>query len=208
MSLQLEKWRGEFGDAYIERCPADEVRLRRSTVEWANLLGKLSGDPPASILEVGANVGANLLAINRLTDAELWALEPNTRARHAIASSGVIAQDRIIDGTAQRIPLPDGKIDLVFTSGVLVHIAPQDLLVACTEIHRCARKYIVCIEYFSDEPEEKVYRGHSELLFKRDFGSFYLDKFPDLIPLDCGFSWRRTTGCDNVTWWIFAKQDI
>lgn len=203
---QLDQWRGNFGNAYIERCAVDEIRLRNATAMWAKLLSRLSGDPPHSILEVGSNIGANIHALRRLIDAELWAIEPNDVARRLLVDSGVTASDRVLSGTAQEIPLADGCVDLVFTSGVLIHIAPDDLLAACKEIHRCTRKYIICIEYFAHEPEEKIYRGNHGLLFKRDFGSYYLDNFRDLIPVDCGFDWQPLTGCDNTTWWIFAKR--
>jgi hypothetical protein len=103
------------------------------------------------------------------------------------------------DGTAQN---PGRTADLVFTSGVLIHIPPDELLAACQGIYDAAERYIVCIEYFSADPEEKPYRGRK--LWKRDFGSFWLDNF-DLIPLACGFAWNRTTGLDNLTWFAFKK---
>ena len=204
MSISLvEVWKGDFGNAYVERCRPDDARLRQLTIAWANLLKRVSSDPPRSILEVGANVGANLVALGRVTEAQLWGLEPNENARNAL--NNVLPKDRIIDGSAENIPLPDQAVDMVFTSGVLIHIHPESLLRACSEIVRCARKYVICIEYFSDEPEMKRYRGQDEILFKRDFGSFYLDHFPDLKVIDCGFNWRRTTGIGNATWWIMRR---
>jgi pseudaminic acid biosynthesis-associated methylase len=205
MTTQLEQWRGDFGNAYIDRCPADDDRLRRSTSVWAKLLSRMAGDPPSSILEVGANIGANLQAIRRLSDAEIWAIEPNDLARKSLIESKVTPADHVFAAAAQQIPLPTNSVDLAFAAGVLIHISPDDLLSACSEIYRCSRKYILCMEYFSDQPEEKNYRGHQGLLFKRDFGSFYLDNFPDLVTVDCGFNWKRTTGLDNETWWIFKK---
>ena len=203
---QLEKWRGEFGNAYIERNTLNPVRLKASTAMWARILNAVTGDAPKSILEVGANVGANLVALRRLTDATLWAVEPNGRAREILAKQGVVEQTHLFEGAGQRLPIPDASVDFAFTCGVLIHIAPDDLLTVCKEIHRCTTKYVACIEYFSDQPEEKAYRGETELLFKRDFGAFWLDNFPDLVVLDCGFNWVRTTGLDNSTWWIFKKR--
>ena len=71
--------------------------------------------------------------------------------------------------------------------------------------YRVTRRYIVCIEYFSDKPEEIPYRGHDGVLFKRDFGGFWIDNFPDLETRDYGFVWKRVTGLDNLTWWVFEK---
>jgi spore coat polysaccharide biosynthesis protein SpsF len=108
-------------------------------------------------------------------------------------------------GFAQAIDFSDAVADLAFTSGVLIHIHPDDLLPACREVHRCAGRYVACVEYFADKPEAIPYRGHTDKLFKRDFGSFWMDNFPDLTVLATGFAWKRTTGLDNLTWWLFEK---
>jgi hypothetical protein len=69
-----------------------------------------------------------------------------------------------------------------------------------------SRQYLLAIEYFSVKPESIEYRGQSGLLWKRDFGGAYLDLFPDLVTIDVGFLWRRTSGCDDATWWLFRKR--
>ena len=203
---QVTFWRGAFGDAYGERNAPTEEAVQAKIAVWARILRALCGRQPGSILEIGANNGLNLRALRQLTSATLSALEPNTEARRHLARDGVVAQDRIHDGFASAIPLPDAAADLVFTSGVLIHIAPDDLPQACREIHRVAGRYIGCIEYFSDAPEEKPYRGHDGVLFKRDFGSFWLGQFPQLRVLDYGFFWKPVTGQDNLTWWLFEKN--
>ena len=42
-------------------------------------------------------------------------------------------------------------------------------------------------------------------MFKRDFGGFFLEHFPDWRVLDYGFAWKQLTGLDNLTWWLFEK---
>ena len=64
---------------------------------------------------------------------------------------------------------------------------------------------MVCIEYFSDQPESIHYHGYDDMLFKRDFGSFYLENYPELKVLDCAFEWKPTSGIGNATWWLFEK---
>ncbi len=201
---QLDNWRGEFGDAYTARSPANCERIDQAAKFWDMIFGKI--EKPQSILEVGANVGTNLMAIRGLSDAVLYAVEPNDRARSILEKSNIISPENIRAASAQELPFISNSIDLVFTAGVLIHIAPDDLLGSCSEIHRCSRRYILCSEYFSDQPEQKSYRGHNGLLFLRDFGSYYLDSFSDLELVDYGFLWRRTTGIDNQTWWLFRKQ--
>jgi pseudaminic acid biosynthesis-associated methylase len=204
-TAQLNQWQGEFGDNYTDRnvSSADVLQARKAL--WQEIIGHCRPETPGSIVEIGSNIGTNLRALAQLVPATLYALEPNARARGQLVADGVVPAERTLDGVASAIPLPDGACDLAFTSGVLIHIHPDDLLAATREIVRVARRYVVCIEYFADRPEEVVYRGHSGLLFKRDFGGFYLDNFPGLTPLGCGFAWRRMTGLDNLTWWVFRK---
>jgi pseudaminic acid biosynthesis-associated methylase len=162
--------------------------------------------PPQSILEVGANLGVNLRALRTVTSARLHAVEPNDKARNILLRDQVVAAADLKSSVASAIDLPDRAVDLTFTSGVLIHIHPDQLLESLTEIHRCSARWIACIEYFSDKPEMIPYRGHDDRLFKRDFGSYWLDNFTDLRPVACGFAWKRLTGLDNLTWWLFEKR--
>ena len=197
----LDTWKGTFGDHYTERNAGSPLIVPARMAFWRQVLAVLPADL-ASIVEVGAGGGANLQALRLLTDARLRAIEPNATARARLAGHGIAADE----GHAGRLPLLAGSADLVFTSGVLIHVPPADLLAACREIHRVAARSIVCIEYFADSPEEKPYRGQAGLLWKRDFGSFWLDHFPDLRPLGYGFAWKPLTGMDNTTWWAFGKR--
>jgi hypothetical protein len=109
-------------------------------------------------------------------------------------------------GDGYTLPFADGSIDLVFTSGVLIHVAPDNLGRVTDEIVRVARHYVLCIEYFSHEPQSVPYRGMEGYLFKRDFGAFYLDRYPGLRVVDYGFLWQRLDSADNSNWWLFAKR--
>jgi spore coat polysaccharide biosynthesis protein SpsF len=205
-NFQESLWRGEFGDAYVDRNAVDPAMLAARTASWSEILKTVAGAPPQSILEVGSNIGLNLRALRRLSPATFYALEPNEKARERLIGDQVVDKDRVLNGLASKIPLADGAVDLAFTAGVLIHIHPDNLLASMREIHRVSRRYVVCIEYFADKPTEIPYRGHSEALFKRDFGGYYLDNFPDLKVVDYGFFWSRLTTLDNLTWWIFEKK--
>ena len=202
---QSKVWRSQFGDIYTERNEVLPNNLRSRIVLWSNILGIVGSPSPNSILEVGANLGINLLALKDLTSAELFAVEPNRLAREKLLEQQIMPATNVKNGLAHNLSFQDGSIDLVFTSGVLIHVHPDNLLRSCQEIYRIARRYVVCIEYFSDKPEEIKYRGVGDILFKRDFGSFWLDNFPDLTTLGYGFVWKRITGLDNLTWWVFEK---
>lgn len=202
---QLKFWRGDFGNSYADRNASAAAHLRARVAMWAPIMASLTGAPPRSILEVGANIGNNLRALRQLTNAEFFAVEPNEKARQILVKDEVVAAANVRDGFAASIDLDDAAVDLAFTSGVLIHIHPDDLEASCREIHRVAKRYIVCVEYFADQAEEIEYRGHSERLFKRDFGGYWLDLFPEMQTVDYGFAWKRLTGLDNLTWWVFRK---
>ncbi|MBU4487944.1 MAG: methyltransferase domain-containing protein, partial [Candidatus Omnitrophica bacterium] len=86
----------------------------------------------------------------------------------------------IIHGSAFNIPFKDDYFDLVFTSGVLIHIAPTDIKLVMEEIYRCAKRYIWGFEYYSDAHTPITYRGHANLLWKADFSKIYLSLSDDL----------------------------
>jgi pseudaminic acid biosynthesis-associated methylase len=203
--MPLDSWSGEFGDEYTKSNIPTDRELRARTRMWSHLLDKLVGAPPKSILEVGPNRGANVVALKNVTDADILVVEPNETARNILVADKLLAKDKVLAGNSLSIPADDGSVELAFTSGVLIHVAPEELTDSCREIYRVSSKYIVCIEYYSDTPTEKTYRDQEGLLFKRDFGGFWWDLFPEMTLVDYGFIWERVTGIDNPNWWIFKK---
>ena len=203
---QLEFWEGDFGDAYAERnrlTPQDITARGRhlDKIFIASGIGRNS-----SILEVGANIGLNLKGLRKCGwDGLFYAIEPNKKAYDILISDEDIALTQCNKRDGFDLPFGENSIEMVFTCGVLIHVHPDDLFRVCSEIYRVSGEYIGCLEYFSPEPEEIGYRGYQELLFKRDFGAFYLDHWPNLRLLDYGFLWKRVSGFDNVTWWLFEK---
>lgn len=208
----VDYWKGEAGDAYIERNELTAEMLTARMHLWAEILQYVK-PWPISILEVGANIGINLRAMQKLLpsrppfgEREYYAVEPNDAARWRLEEDGIVPSTNAHADDATFISFPDGFADLVFTSGVLIHIPMSELRIACSEIHRCSRKWIVAIEYFSADLRMVPYRGEDDRLWARDFGAFYLDNFPDLEPVACGFAWKRLTGLDNLTYWILRKS--
>jgi pseudaminic acid biosynthesis-associated methylase len=198
----IEFWTGEDGNKYIDRNAFTPLNVSRRAAMWERVFENIRA--PNRILEVGANIGINIAALQKIMPpcVQYYGIEPNETAFNELQK---IVSDPKMAGlsTADNIALPDSSIDVVFTSGVLIHIEPGMLLASCHEIHRVARRYVIAAEYFSDQPQQIGYRGN--YIWKRDFGQFYLDNFPDLRPIDCGFEWRGMTGLDNLTWWVFEK---
>lgn len=202
---QLEAWTGKFGNEYVDRNDYANWKVEPGKKAFRQMLGGLD---IASILEVGSNIGLNLLFIDALFNSavKLYAVEPNRKAFDRLISQTHFGLEKAWNCDVFQLPLADCSIDLVFTSGVLIHIAPDDLGRATDEIVRVARKYVLCIEYFSHTPVEVPYHEQVGLLFKRDFGAFYLDRFPELKCVNYGFLWEREFHIfDNLNWWFFEK---
>lgn len=202
---QLSHWTGDFGAAYLERngpTTPGEIEARAACFRPAL---ESCETAPASILEVGANVGKNLCALGSLTDAVLHAVEPFEAAYAALTRQPDLDLARATNCDGFELPYGKGEIDLVFTSCVLIHVEPADLPRVMGEVVRVAGRYILCNEYFAKTPEEIPYRGETGLLFKRDFGRAYLEIWPDLRPVATGFMWSATTPFDDTTWWLFEK---
>lgn len=190
-------WIGEFGNDYTARNTRETVPARHDM--WRTMMPRHI----ESILEVGANIGLNLEAISQFSSAQLYACEPNDTARAELAS--ILEPANIRSDFADKLGWPDNSMDLVFTSGVLIHIPPDKLEASLKEINRVANRYVICGEYFAPSEEMIPYRGHNDALWRRDYGSLFMDACPDLHPLGTLFAWKRTTGLDNLTFWIFEK---
>lgn len=207
VSKQVELWQSEFGASYAQRnnnriTEENQAALLR---DWAKVLTHATSPLPESALEVGCNIGRNLLALRHLIP-QLHGIEPNRFCCETARNTEPLKDVVIREGEGSNLPYADNSIDLVFTSGVLIHIAPEHLGRTVDEIVRVARHYVVCIEYFSHEPVEVEYHGMSGFLYKRDFGRYYLERHPGLRVLDYGFLWQELDSADNANWWLFAKD--
>lgn len=197
-TTQEREWAGRFGDDYARRSPGDEE------VNWRFLyrtVGRLKPEP-RSILELGAGTGANLRALRKIfPHAHQHAVEINEFAARQLQGF-----DRLTVHLCSILDWhPAFVADLVLVKGVLIHINPDHLGMAYETIHRAAGRWILIAEYFNPTPVSVPYRGHEELLWKRDFAGELLDKYKDLRCLDYGFAWKRDTAQDDLTWFLLEK---
>jgi len=86
----------------------------------------------------------------------------------------------IIQGSALDLPFKDKYFDLVYTTGVLIHISPDNIDQVMGEISRVSKKYIWGLEYYNEDYIAIKYRGNENLLWKGNFPKIYMEKFPDL----------------------------
>lgn len=187
-TLQIKQWESDFGRDYTDRNSLDPKALdalyhKNYGVTRSQLNGRfLNGIPLHSrILEVGCNTGNQLLLLQQMGFLALHGIEVQGYALQRAESR--VHGAHLRRASAFEIPYPTGYFDLVFTSGVLIHVAPEDIESAMAEIHRCARSYIWGLEYYAPETTEVNYRGHQSLLWKTDFARLYLNKFEDLEPV-------------------------
>lgn len=182
---QIGAWAGAFGKAYTDRnprSPEEQDSLYRANFGLTrtelneDFLGAL--DRSIRILEVGCNIGLQLMCLQRMGFTNLFGIEVQDYAieRGRKLTAGIT----MIRGSAFDIPYPDGHFDLVFTSGVLIHISPDDIGKALDEIHRSTTRYIWGWEYFAPEYTEIPYRGERRLMWKTDFARIYRERFPKL----------------------------
>jgi pseudaminic acid biosynthesis-associated methylase len=182
---QIRTWTGSFGREYTDRnryVPAelDEFYRKMYGTSRTELNTRFLQDVPrdARILEVGCNMGNQLLLLQEMGFTNLHGIEIQEyaldHARQRVPSAN------LVQGSALSIPHADRDFDLVFTSGVLIHIAPADLPVALAEIYRCAKTWIWGHEYYAPAMTEVAYRGHENLLWKTDYVGAYLQQFSDL----------------------------
>jgi pseudaminic acid biosynthesis-associated methylase len=182
---QMAIWKGDFGREYTDRNTLDlealndlyrrNYGLTRRQINESSLHG-IAKD--ASFLEVGCNTGNQLLLLQQMGWSNLSGVELQP---YAIK----IAQSRVPNvslqlGSALALPCPGASFDVVFTSGVLIHIAPPDLPRAMDEIYRASKEYIWGLEYYAPEVTEVTYRSHHSLLWKMDYSQRYLERFRDL----------------------------
>jgi pseudaminic acid biosynthesis-associated methylase len=184
-TAQTEVWSGDFGREYTDRNTLDVESLdqlyrknygrARSEINERILQGIPKNE---SLLEVGCNTGNQLLMLQHMSWSNLAGIELQPYA--AEIARGRLPNISVKLGSALALPAEDSSFDLVFTSGVLIHIAPQNLSRALEEIHRTSRGYIWGLEYYAPEETEVTYRARKGLLWKMNFAQRYLERFNDL----------------------------
>lgn len=182
---QTRRWDSDFGREYTDRndqTPEQLDQFYRQTygVTRRDLNERFLGGVPkdASFLEVGCNVGTQLLLLKEMGYSNLSGVEIQSYALNRAKER--LGKADLRQGSALSLPFPDQHFDLVFTSGVLIHIAPAEIPMALAEIHRCAKRWIWGMEYYAPQMTEIAYRGHNNLLWKADYARLYQEAFKDL----------------------------
>jgi len=182
---QEKFWKGEFGEGYrdrndfngidgFEQYYINQYGVDRTTMN-KDFLGQLSLN---NLLEVGCNIGRQVQVLEKSGQKNIFGIEINSES--AKVARGNCPYANIVEGSAFDLPFKDNFFDLVYTSGVLIHINPTDLPKAMDEMYRTSKKYIWGFEYHAETTQEINYRGNTGFLWKANFAQLYLDRFPDL----------------------------
>ena len=159
-----------------------------------------------SLLECGCNIGRNIKFLNKvLPKSKKSIIEISKEAFRTVSERYDI--DKSFNGSIVDSKFKSESFDLVFSSGVLIHIHPSDLLENMTKMFNYSRKYILIAEYFNRTPVMIEYQGEKDKLFKRDFGKMFIENFKVKL-VDYGFLWGHIYddgGFDDFTWWLFEK---
>jgi spore coat polysaccharide biosynthesis protein SpsF len=197
---QEEFWAGDFGNSYISRNESENL-LSSNIVLFADVFSSLD-KLPTSIMELGANIGMNVKAMQRLfPNASFTGVEINKQACEILSETGCeVMHSSIVDAVTSK------KYDLVFSKGVMIHLMPDQLIPTYKKMYDWSNRFILFAEYYNPTPVSIPYRGNSDRLFKRDFAGEFLDLFPDVVLRDYGFAYHRGTHPqDDINWFLLEK---
>ena len=197
---QEEFWAGEFGDSYISRNESENL-LASNIALFADIFSSLD-NVPLSVMELGANIGMNIKAIQRLSPgAQFTGIEINKQASEILSETGCeVIESSIIDAVTSK------TFDLVLSKGVMIHLMQDQLVPTYKKMYEWSNRFILIAEYYNPTPVTIPYRGNSDRLFKRDFAGEFLDLFPDVVLRDYGFAYHRGTyPQDDINWFLLEK---
>lgn len=185
-------WSGSFGDAYTDRNRVD-YSLRKPF--WQRMID-ITG--ARSFLDIGCNAGWNMMSLRELDpDFEMSGVDINRHALEQAKAAGLDVYELPADEVVKEFGT--GCADLVVTSGVLIHIPPEDLVRTMAAILDASRQWVLAIEYPSDRQVAVEYRGIANALWKNDFGKLYADRGLTLVETG------KAEGFSDCEYWLLEK---
>lgn len=187
-----EFWQGEEGKAYTARNRVDwalRVPFWRRMIELTNAM---------SFCEVGVNAGWNFQAIRSLRDDVIMSgVDLNESALMEAQNAGFDVE--VAQGYKVAELFGAGVCDLSFTSGVLIHVPPADLIPTMAALRDVSSQYVLAVEYDAPEEQEVEYRGHTGKLWRRPFGKLYEGLGLSLV--ESGVA----EGFDSCQYWLLER---
>ncbi len=201
MNEQEKFWSGNFGDNYTKRS-INQKTVLNNKIFFLKIFKKKKIN---SVLELGANIGYNILAIKKIFRKlkNITCVEINNFAyKELIKIKGINAtNDSLIKFQSKK------KYELVFTKGVLIHLNPNSLKNVYKKMGKFSSKYVLIAEYYNPTPTKVNYRGNKNKLFKRDFAQEFLKENEKFKLIDYGFTYRKDKyPQDDLTWFLFKRK--
>ena len=194
MSETVEFWKGDFGRQYTERNRAVDWKAR--VPFWKHIADVTEA---ISFLEVGCNIGTNLKAIREVLP-EVAIMSGVDVNRDALAMAQTSGFDVVECAAAEigTIWLPESA-DIVFTSGVMIHVSPDELPATMQAIVDMAKTWVLAVEYADTQETEVEYRGHAGRLWRRPYGDLYQARGLSLEEQG------EAQGFDACRYWLLRK---
>lgn len=190
--MSTDLWSSSFGDAYHWRnASAGQGRWPF----WRDFYNRW---PVQSVLEVGCGVGVNLR----------WAVPPkvvgvDVNEAAVLAAKALVPRATVLVASASRLPFDDRSYELVVACGVLIHQSPHELPKVLDEMYRASSRYLLAIEYRSEQETEWEYRGRRGALWSRPYDRIIPDRLA-LTEVERGVlgppDWE-----DRREWWLWQK---
>jgi len=174
-----KEWSGTFGTDYIERNSETPYELDEFYRELYGLtrteMNKefLQGiKKDSSFFECGCNIGTQIQLLNYIGYDCVDGIEINEFAAEKAALKStdlsLIKQGDFLDFNNEF------NYNVVYTSGVLIHIPPKDREAFIQKMIRLSSKYLWIFEYFSDTFEMIPYRGKDNMMWRGNFEKLFL----------------------------------
>jgi pseudaminic acid biosynthesis-associated methylase len=197
-------WKNNVTESYVKDNSFFDEKL--GLAAWEKILLKIDKDNILSYLDCGSNIGRNISFLKKVIPAAAaniieLAQEPYDKCLQNFQIEASFL------GPIKKAKF-DKDFDLVFSTGVLIHVNPNDLLESMSRMYQLSSKYILIGEYFNRTPVMIHYRNEDDRLFKRDFGKLFIENFECKV-LDYGFLWGHefdAAGFDDITYWLFEKN--
>ena len=153
-------WAGSFGTEYTGRNAGKQILA--SNLNFFSKALKQAGKI-SSCLELGANIGMNLRALQLLYPGiALKGAEINSDAAKLLGD--LIGENNVYKGSIFDYPITD-KVDLCLIKGVLIHINPEMLNIVYEKLYQASSRFVLVCEYYNPSPVEIQYRVHAVRLF-------------------------------------------
>lgn len=159
-------WAGQDGVEYTKR---NRVEWEKRLPFWQHILELTNAQ---SFLEVGTNAGWNLRCLRELNkDAAMTGVDLNEEALREALAAGFDVE--VMPGHRVAEAFGADACELSFTSGVLIHVPPDDLRQTMAAIRDVSSQYVLAVEYDNVDAQEIQYRDRPGLLWKRPYGKLY-----------------------------------